>query len=307
MKDTKLELINGNSYMYDANLAVGVYFNEDSRAAVLIDSGANESAAKRIEHFVKKKGYYISSVIVTHGHQAQVGGLPHLKKIYADLRVYATSWTAQFLEHRALESGLSGYIPCVANELDEGIVKDAVTDIIPYRDHDIVIDEVPFSVVALPGHFPGMVGIVTPDQVFYSADAIFGNTTLIKQKLLYYTDIKGAKDSLNKLTAHKYAAYVLSHGGKYNDVTLLIQQHQHLIDETAQFIFGIISEHPMTLEGIVQRVMKEYQLKNKSSHFTLANTIVRSYLNELHEDSKLRASVNDGILYYYDRASVILA
>ncbi|MDK8179879.1 MBL fold metallo-hydrolase [Paenibacillus sp. UMB4589-SE434] len=306
MKDTKLELINGNSYMYDANLAVGVYFNENSRAALLIDSGANENAAKRIEHFVKKKGYYISSIIVTHGHLAQLGGLPYFKKNYANLRVYATSWTAQFMEHRALENWLSGHIPCVVNEIEEEMVKNAVTDIIPFRDHDIVIDEITFSIVTLPGHFPGMVGVVTPDQVFYSADAIFGNKTLIKQKLLYYTDIKGAKDSLDKLAAHKHAFYVLSHGGKYNDVKLLIQQHQHLIDETSNFIFGIISEHPLTLESIVQRVMKEYQLKNKPGHYTLTNTIVRSYLTALHDGSKLRASVNDGILYYYDRASVVL-
>ncbi|UHA72721.1 MBL fold metallo-hydrolase [Paenibacillus sp. 481] len=306
MKDTNLSLIRGNSYMFEGDLTVGVYFNDTNRSAVLIDSGANKDVAKRIEQSIKQKDYQITSIIVTHGHQAQLGGVSYFKQKYKGLKVYATSWTTQFIEKRALEDWLSGHIPCITKETEHNQSPDLITDIVPYTDHTLVIDQVSFAVVPLPGHFPGMVGLITPDQVFYCGDAIFGKKTLNKQKLLYYTDIKGAKASLRKIGKRKTNGYVLSHGGVYTEVTDLIQQHLQLIDETSTFILGLVREQPMTLESIVQQVMKKYQLQNKSAHFTLANSIVRSYLTELSDNSKLRATVNDGRLHYYARSSAAL-
>ncbi|TVX94077.1 MBL fold metallo-hydrolase [Paenibacillus agilis] len=306
MKENNLELINGNSYLFEEDLTVGVYINKSNQSAVLIDSGANKDVAKRIDQALKQNGCQLAVIILTHGHQAQLGGVSYFKQKYKHIKVYATSWTAQFMEKRALENWLSGHIPCVTKEYEHNESVDMITDIIPYRDRQLVIEQASFSIVTLPGHFPGMIGIITPDQVFYCGDAVFGDKTLMKQKLLYYTDVKGARASLRKIAQSKRYAYIVSHGGKCKDIASLVQQHQQLIDETSQFILGLIREQPMTLESIVQKVMNEYQLQNKSAHFALANSIVRSYLTELSDSSKVRATVNDGILQYYARTSAAL-
>ncbi|MFD0587170.1 MBL fold metallo-hydrolase [Paenibacillus sp. GCM10027627] len=308
MAELKLERISGNSYLADLQISIGVYFNEHNRSAVLIDSGSTEKTAKAIEAAVQKKGYRIASIIVTHGHASQLGGLPYFKSLYADLNIYASSWTKQFIEKRALENWISGHIPCLPNEAADPAqehFEDCVTDILAYRDHDCTIEDATFSIVALPGHFPGSIGVITPDGVFYCGDALFGHKTLSKQKLLYYTDIRGAKQSLEKIEDSKHTAYILCHGGKHHHVGSLVQQHLHLIDETSHYLLNLIRSQPMTLEAIVQKVMQEYQLKSTAGHLTLAHSIVRSYLTDLSHSMKLRASVMDGLVYYYDYSSPI--
>lgn len=304
MERSDLELVAGNSYMFLGHLAVGVYFNDTLHSALLIDSGVNKKEAEKINHHIKKKGYHITSIIVTHGHTSQLGGLHYFKEQNNDLKVYASEWTSQFIENLSLEPWLIETNPVDAQKPGKVNFKNIVTDIIPYHNHTLIIENIEVEVITLPGHFLGMLGIITPDRVFYVADSIFGEHTLSRQKLLYYTNIQKAKASLKKIEASSNTAYVLTHGGKYEDLTSLIEQHLQLIDLTYAFIIDETDKQPLTLEDITQKMMRKFEVKNDLKYFNLTRFITKSYLNQLQGESKLLATVRDGALYYYNGSAI---
>lgn len=306
MRDVKWERVAGNSYMYHLHLAVGIYLDEAAKTAILIDSGANEKEAQTIDMLIQKGGYRVSAIIVTHGHVSQLGGLFYFKRKYDSIRVYASPWTSQFIVNRSLESLMMGAIP--GSLQDAGMSQEdcIVTDLITYQDQECIIQDQPMGIVTLPGHFPGMLGVVTPDHVFYVADAIFGEHTLAKQKLLYYTNIQEAKASLAKIADRDMTAYVLTHGGKYESVVRLVEQHTQLIDQTSELILDALKVRSLTLENITRIVMDEYKIKNDIEHFALSHLITRSYLKQLRDDSKLASEVRNGVLYYYDESLAVM-
>lgn len=306
MEESNLEVIAGKSYMFPGHLAVGVYLNDTSHSALLIDSGVNEKEAKKMHDYIQKRGYQVTSIIVTHGHMSQLGGLRYFKEQNDNLKVYASDWTSQFIENLSLESWLIETNPVDIQKPGKERLKNIVTDILPYQNHTLMIEDTKVEIVTLPGHFLGMIGVITPDHVFYVADAIFGEHTLSKQKLLYYTDIQKAKASLKKIGASRSTAYVLTHGGKYESVTALIKQHLQFIDQTHVFVVDEMSKQPLSLEGITQKMMKKFGVKDDVEYFNLVRFITKSYLNQLQRESRLLVTVRDGVLYYYDGSLITM-
>lgn len=298
MSDSGLVKISGNSYLFTADVTVGVYFNEHDRTALLIDSGSNEGTARRILHLIYERGSYLTAMLITHGHDAQTGGLHYLKREYRNIPIYATFWSAQFIQYPILDSWLSGNYP--GTHKADIQASHTITDFIEDRDHRLELAGTVHSIVSLPGHLPGMVGIITPDGVMYCGDALFGKDTLAKQQLIYYTNIRSAKETLDRIGSSTCNAYVLARGGKYEDVKWLIHQHRQRMDEMYEMILHAVRDEPQSLESIVRHMMHRLQLKSVSGQFKLANAVVRAYLAELIADCKLRVSIKDGTQVYED-------
>jgi len=305
MKEKNIEQIIGNSYMFNHKQTIGIYLNHTAKSMVFIDSGVNEKEAQKIHQYIKKIGYNVNAIIVTHGHMSQYGGILYMKNHYKHVKVYATAWTVQFIENLLLEPCFIGSIPkhSLKYEQEREKFKHIVTDILPYYDHKLLIDNQILEIVTLPGHFPGMIGIITPDEVFYVADAIFGNKTLRKQTLLYFTDIKAAQHSLHKLIENSKAAYVLTHGGKYDNIYPLVEQHMKLIQETIHFIVATVREQALTLEKMTQKMMNKYQMQEDPKHLTLTQFITKAYLIYLEDEKKLISKMKEGQLYYEIRVT----
>jgi len=51
----------------------------------------------------------------------------------------------------------------------------------------------------LPGHFMGMIGILTPDQTFFVADSLFSKEVLNKYHITFVYDVKSFLQTLDKL------------------------------------------------------------------------------------------------------------
>lgn len=287
----------GNTYYWSGKYAIGGYFDPATREAHLIDSGPDLKTAELIEQDLTDKGYTLSSILLTHAHLASVKGASFLKEKYPHLTCYASPLSATIINDPGANAVMNmlEYVP----QHPDARTDNLVTENIPYHDGVFFIHGVKFSFVTLPGHFPGMFGVLTPDQVLFCADALFGARTLSKQKLLMYTDPRSAKQSLQKLRTVRASHYVLYHGGLEKDINALIQQNLHCIDDMYQQIQDIIKHHQgQPFDFIVQKLLQRYGIEDHEDHYELVRVIARSHINQLVKDGSVRKKVTSGILMY---------
>ncbi|AWX58971.1 MULTISPECIES: MBL fold metallo-hydrolase [Brevibacillus] len=298
----RLELIEvaGNSYVVSGKYGIGVYLDRSSKTAVCIDSGPNATVIEKVCTKISDRGYQILAVVHTHGHAVNYGGNLYLKKRFPNLRIYATHLASYLIENPHLEPFVFDAGRGADTEPDQNKrnAHALVTDYLPSTDGIFHVHSIPFKIVSLPGHSPGMVGIITPDHVLYCGDALFGPKTLNKQDLLFFNDPSAARRSFKKLSTMKLNAYVLYHGGPFKTVTGLINKHLTLMKDTSAFLEAWIHEQPSTLEQVVQKVMKKYEFEDDLHRYGLTTSIIRSYLKELQQENRIVAKVDNGLLLF---------
>lgn len=298
----RLELVEvaGNSYVVSGKYGIGVYFDKPSKTAVLIDSGPNDSVIEEVCTKISDKGFQIVAVLHTHGHAVNYGGNLYLKKTFPNIRVCATHLASYLIENPNFEP----FVFDVGTGGDENTVESKgnkqalVTDYLPSKDDTFYIHTIPFKIVSLPGHSPGLVGIITPDHVLYCGDALFGPKTLNKQDILFYHDLMAARRSFKKLLLMKSNAYVLYHGGPYKNVSGLIHKHLTIMQDTSDLLESFIKENPSTLEQLVKKVMNKYEMEDNLHRHSLTTSIILAYLKELQQAKKIVAHVEQGMLIF---------
>jgi len=299
-----LQQVKGNSYFCSGALSIGVYVHE--KTATLIDSGSDENWAKDISKVIEAAGYEIGAIINTHCHPDHCGGNAYLQKKYPHITIYATHDEQLFIEDPLLAPrcfcGLAAPFEGLQNKYIAPQKPSTVTNPITlYEDQIITINNVPFKIITLPGHTPGMIGVITPDNILYSGDALFGEDTIRKHPVLFYTDIKQTLMSFSKLSTLAVDGCVLAHGGLVYDVVTIAENHRLKITEIKDAILDILRDQPLSIDELTQYVMKKYGIGNTIVSFTLTQTTVRTYVTYLESEKLATLMVSDGLL----RVSVV--
>lgn len=295
-----LELIKASSYYFTGRLSIGAYIKNG--AVILFDSGLDKSTAQSIDKIINKKGLKVSAIINTHSHADHCGGNNYFQKKYKDIKIYATDWEKAFIEQPYLEPfcfcGGAQPFSELRNkhlETEPSIVTNLIS---PYIDQNINLLDEDFKIITLSGHTPGMIGIITPDNVLYCGDAAFGNDAFSKHSVLFYTNILNTIHSLTKLSDLKIDASVFYHGGLVKEeIKIISEKHIEKILNTSRFVLDlIVKNNNISLDKLTQAVMQEYEVPGNIMQFTLTRTCVVAYAAYLEETNKIKLLINDGLL-----------
>lgn len=302
MANDRLIHVSGSSYAWSGKYAVGVYLHEETKQAFLFDSGPSERIAEMIDRQISNQGYTIAAIIHSHGHILNTGGSSYFRKYYPEIKCYASHLSAPYINHPGIFAPIIPMSPTRKldmSELPEPSDSTAIiTDTIPFRDGVFEINGIPFIIYTLPGHFPGMIGVQTPDQVLYCADALFGTSTLSRQKLLVFTEPQEAKESLEKLKSIQAKQYVLYHGGIYKHIHEIIEENATRLDDVYNDVLTLTEKQSHTPESITQHIMSDYELENNEKQYYLAYTVTQSYVRLLLKEGKISSKIKNGLLYY---------
>lgn len=290
-----------NSYCLSDALSIGVCINPTTNRAVLIDSGLDKSKIKLVEKALPS-GCKISAIINTHSHADHCGGNGFVQNKNPDVRIYTTKFEQGFVEVPSHEP--HGF-NCLAEPFAELKNKflcaepSRVTDIIEYRDHEIVIEGMPFKIVTLPGHSAGMIGVISPDHVFYCGDAAFGAETFKKHGVLFYSNIDDSLNSLIKmkdiLSRERMNGFVFYHGGPeaVSKVSEILDDHIEKISDTKRFIRSAIESEPRSMDDLTALVMTEFEVPNNIVQFSLTQTCVRAYVVSLQQSKEIELMMDE--------------
>lgn len=279
-----MELIklSGNSYYIDGVNKVGVYLVGND--AYLIDSGNDKEAGKKILKLLNDQGFNLKVLINTHSNADHIGGNAYLSS-NTDVLIYSSEIENAFIKFPILESSmLYGGNPF--NELKNKFLMAKESNSI-----DISLLDSDLEVIDLPGHFLGMIGIKTKDNVFYLGDSLFGENIIDKYHIFYIYDVEEFLKTLDKLFLLK-GTFVLSHASVTDNIRPLIMKNRDKILEIITVILDILSR-PRTFEEILSIVFENYNLKMDANQFVLVGSTLKSYITYL---------INKGdIEYYFDK------
>ncbi|MDX9801399.1 MAG: MBL fold metallo-hydrolase [Spirochaetia bacterium] len=297
MAALEIKQIRGNTWYIPSPANIGVY--EDNGNAVLIDSGNDKEAGRQICRLIESLGWKLSMIINTHSNADHAGGNAFIQN-KTGCRIAATGVEAAFIQNPVLEPAfLFGGFPhkglrnkfLMANE-------SKVTDVIEPGDMVAVPGgSAKLETISLPGHFFGMIGIKTPDNVIFLADTLFSEHIVNKYSVFYLFDIEEHLKTLEMIESLEADYFLPSHAELTDNVKNLISINRAKIMEISSNIADICSEE-IEFDGILSGLCSLYNIELNDNQYVLVQSTIKAYLVYLMQKGVISREYRGGRLFW---------
>lgn len=280
-----------NTYYINAPSKIGVYRVSDDDIW-LIDSGNDKDAGRKIQKILDAQGWKLTAIINTHSNADHDGGNTLLQN-RLNCAVYTTPMELAIVEHPMLEpSFLYGGYPFKK-------LRNKFLMATPSKGQDIADAPLPAGMeyFRLPGHFWDMIGVKTPDDVYFMADCVFGENILEKYHISFFYDIAAQLDTLDMIEKLEGRLFIPAHAEPTEDIKPLADANRKKMQEILDALLEICRE-PLHFELILKRVFERFALTMDYSQYVLIGSTVRSYLSYLVDQGKLECYVEDALLLW---------
>lgn len=257
------------------------FIRTEHDGAILIDTGANESNARKLLRCVRDELVLdVRAILTTHAHADHFGGHAFITRRTGAM-VYAPSIESELLKYPLMQPSLlfggaappaalrERFILAPASRVDAVIVDDSLE-----------IEDVRVSVVPLPGHSPNQVGFLV-DGVFFCADVVFPEAAITKYRIPYLFDLDRHLASIEAAGRLECGHVVPGHGPVERDLHRLQRLNVGIAEETTDVILGKLDE-PLSLDALSESVFEamEVPIHGHLSYYLLRPTIA-AYLTSL--------------------------
>ncbi len=277
-----LEHVKGNTYYIPSPTNIGVYVKNGE--AALIDSGNDKEAGRQILRLINQNGWELKMIVNTHSNADHIGGNQFLQE-RTSCKIAAAQEEAAFITNPLLEPAfLYGGFP--NKDMRNKFLMAKPSNVTTIIDESGEIAGSGLRAVSLPGHYFAMVGIMTPDNVFFTADSLFPENIITKYHLFYLLDIRAHLETIEKLKTIDADVYIPSHGEPISRVDSLCQINKEKIQEILSRVREAC-EKPASTEEVMEKVCAVYGISLNMTQYVLVSSTIRSYLTYLYEEGSI--------------------
>ena len=280
-----------NTYYINSPSKIGVYRVSDDDVW-LIDSGNDKDAGRKIQKILDAQGWKLTAIINTHSNADHDGGNTLLQN-RLNCAVYSTPMENIIVENPILEpTFLYGGYPFKK-------LRSKFLMATPSKAQDIATAKLPegMEYFHLPGHFWDMIGVKTPDDVYFLADCIFGENTVNKYHISFFYDIAAQFETLDMVEKLEGKLFIPAHAEPMEDVKPLVKLNRDKSLEILDVLLEICKE-PMHFELVLKKVFEHYELTMDHAQYVLVGSTIRSYLAYLCDNGKVENYVEDNLLLW---------
>lgn len=293
------ELINisGNTWYIQSPTNIGL-FKTDNNEVILIDSGNDKEAAKKVLSVLQSNNWKLKMIVNTHSNGDHIGGNAYLRE-KTGCSIAATRFESAFIYDPILEpSFLFGAYP--NSKLRNKFLMaqpSTVTETINYNENCGQICGTQLKAIPLPGHFMDMIGVMTPDNVFFAADSIFSKEVLNKYHITFIYDVKNFIQTLDKLEQTTASVFVPSHASPIQDIKPLVIINREKINEIIKLILQHC-ETAINFEILLKKLLDHYALTLDFNQYVLIGSTIKSYLSYLYDQNLIDAIFENNSLLW---------
>ena len=286
----ELHHIKGNTYYIDGPTNCGVYVLNDKKEVLLFDCGTEEEG-KIIYDVLDKAGMKITYLVFSHCHSDHSQGLLYIYP-KTHCKMIASKVQRGFFRDPKLDIGfLYGGYPL--DEYDGKLMH------IDMNDEIYALDELPKGIewFHLPGHAAGMIGIKTPDDIYFVADTMGSPNLIDKAHVLLIYDVKAYLETLDNIKKLDGKIVVPSHSELTLNIAPVIEYNKNKIYEIIHLLLDFLKEEHNCVE-CTSYIFSHYDLKITYNKYMLILSTIRSYLSYLSNSKLIKNYFKDNRLIF---------
>ena len=153
------------------------------------------------------------------------------------------------------------------------------------------------EILPLPGHFFDMVGVKTPDGVWFLADCLSGAAIVEKYHVNFIYDVGAYLETLDKVERLEGSCFIPAHAPAAEDIAPLAALNRNKVLEIAEAVKEICRT-PKTQEQVLKAVFDRYGLSMDFNQYVLVGSTIRSYLSWLLDRGEVAAEFTGNTLVW---------
>lgn len=279
-----------NTYYLDAFSNVGVYYLGNDEV-ILIDSGDHKKSVSDLDLYLCERNWKVKMIINTHSHIDHITGNKFFTEKYG-CDVYASEIECSLVEKPNIE-GLFYFHAIPMRRLPDGKVTDKgvktkllTKDVLPKG----------FETVSLPGHNFNMIGVKTPDDVWFLGDSILMKETFDGYKVPFFLNINKSIETAKMLPSLKGKLFVPAHAPASEDITELALFNVQKLGELKEYFFSICDGR--SFEEIFAKADEDLGIKLTPDKYAKIGLTIKSHLQALMNDGRITAAIERSRLVY---------
>jgi glyoxylase-like metal-dependent hydrolase (beta-lactamase superfamily II) len=289
--------VKGNTFCIDTGMTYIPFYKINDEEIIMLDTGWKKGEREGIENILESSNFKIKAILNSHSHTDHIGNNAYFKKKYNSIIAMSTrealicSSAVDFklyYQSQALKDIKEhyGYMACRADIM------------IDDKEENLELCGIDFKIIHTPGHSPGHICIITPDNVAYLGDCLISYEVMRGAKMPYAYILSEDIKSKSKLYDLNFSKYIVAHKGIYDNIKKLIDDNIDFYENRAIRIYEVIND-AMTMEDIMKAVIESFHIRVDNIHrYYFIERMLKSYVEFLYETEKLKIIVDDGFLKY---------
>lgn len=283
-----LKQLGTNTYVLQTTSNVGFYIYNNNKLC-LIDSGSSDDDTKEIIKIIENNNWFLTTIINTHSHADHIFGNKELQDKY-HCNIYASDIEIPFINFPIMTS-TSFYGSNPFSELKNPFImakSSKATSI-----NNLIIPGL--SIIDLSGHSPGLIGILTSDDVLFVGDSYTSDKNLESYSLQYVFDVEKYLKTLSFLQKQDFRYFIASHDIIREDIKDIIDLNINNVNAIISNILEIIKDN-IAFEDLIAKIFIKYHIKINSTQYFLISSTIKSYLTFLNQNKLIEFVFKDNHL-----------